>query len=59
MVKELAAEVHSRDDVGIWVQIALLARLSLISRRSTKRGKVVDALIEAANGQIGPGEGGS
>ena len=51
-VKDLADDVQSRADVDLWVQLALLARLSLLEDGSPKRAKLVDALIAAANGHF-------
>lgn len=51
LVKDLAGEVATLDDVSLWVQVALLARLGLISSKATeKRDRVINALANAARG---------
>ena len=52
LVKELAAHVTNSEEVSLWVQTALLARLSLVSSRpSPKRDRILRALVKAARGE--------
>lgn len=56
IAKDLAGEVHSRSDVELWVQVALLGKMATLATDSSKHAKLVEALLAAADGRLDPDE---
>jgi eukaryotic-like serine/threonine-protein kinase len=52
VVRELSSQVRDKTDMGLWLQIALLAKLALAPLSSEKGSAIIEGLVAAASGEV-------